>query len=377
MKIWATVAEFNPFHNGHGYLINDVRHNCDGIVAVMSGNFVQRGSAAVYDKFSRANAAVKGGVDLVIELPVIYALSSAEDFALGAVKLLNSSNSIHTLFFGSESGDIAHLVKASLISLNETDDIKAKIKKNLSSGMSYPKALSDAYASFAIDISALASPNNILGIEYIKAMAKTNSQIQPYTVKRIGASHDSSHTSGHIASASHIRSLVENGENAEQYMPRFPYPAPVSDNDFSHILLYALKSAAIENFLALPHCSPQLASRFISASSQSNIADVISAVKSKNFTESRIRRIMWNLALKNTLSSKTDPSYIRVLAQNKKGAEIISYMKNRSSIPVVQKGAELKNDPIFIVESRATDIYNIVRDIPSGDDFRYSPIPII
>lgn len=375
MKLCATVAEFNPFHNGHKYLVDSFKNEFDGTIAIMSGNFVQRGAPAIFDKFARANAAVKNGFDLVIELPVIYSLSPAETFAEGAIKTLNCTNAIHTLFFGSEEGNIEPLKEIAALSLNESDEFKAELKKKLSKGLSYPKALSEVYSAFGFMENISTMPNNILGIEYIKALLKTNSAIAPATIKRMGASHDSSVATGNIASASLVRSLIEKGESIDFYMPENFCHSPVFAKAFESIVLYAVRSASKEDFLAIYDCSEELASRFKEAQS-SSIEDIISSVKSKNFTESRIRRILWNLVIKNNLSSKENPTYIRILAQNKKGSEIISFMKERSSLPIIQKASQLKSDLIFQAEARATDIYNIATKLPSGEDYRYSPIPI-
>ncbi len=376
MKICATIAEFNPFHNGHGYLINAFKHDFDATVCIMSGNFVQRGAPAVYNKFARAKAAVANGVDLVIELPVIYALSSAENFATGAVKTLNASNCIDTLFFGSETGEISHLREIANLALNETDDFKSALRQKLNRGMNYPKAIGEIYESYGFDKDIVSSPNNILGIEYIKALIKTKSTIKPATLKRFGASHDSFIASNSIASASHIRSLIEKGSFTQNFMPSFPYPVPVFEKQFSDIIIYALKAATFEDLVAVPDCSPELASRFITASNATTVPDIINYVKTKNFTESRIRRILWNLVLKNTIPPTSEPTYIRVLAQNKRGCEVIAHMKEVSALPVVQKSAELKRDKIFLMESKATNIYNIAAHHPSGEDFRHSPIPV-
>ncbi|MGM9551469.1 MAG: nucleotidyltransferase family protein [Clostridia bacterium] len=374
MKICATVAEFNPFHNGHGYLAGAFREEYDGMIAVMSGNFVQRGEAAVYNKFARAKAAIANGFDLVIELPIIYALSSAEFFATGAIKILNSTNVVDSLVFGSELGEIEPLREVAMLALDETSEFKDTLKFHLSSGEPYPKALAKAYATVGIDEKLVTSPNNILGIEYIKALIKTKSTITPMTLRRFGASHDSFIASNSVASASHIRSLIEKGSFTQNFMPTFPYPVPVFDKQFSNIILYALKSAKFEDLIKIPDCSSELASRFLSASKLTNVNDIVSYVKTKNYTESRIRRILWNLVLKNNISPSTDPTYIRILAQNKQGSKILSQMKAVSTLPIVQKSVELKKDNIFILESTATDIYNIATGHPSGEDFRHTPV---
>ncbi len=374
MKICATIAEFNPFHNGHSYLLNSFKHDYDGLLVIMSGNFVQRGAPAIYNKFARAKATIANGADLVIELPVIYSLASAEHFATGSVKILNALNCIDTLFFGSEIGEIEPLYEVAKLSLNETEDFKKLLREKLSKGLSYPKAMSEVFVSLGFDESLVSSPNNILGIEYIKALLKTNSAITPETIKRYGASHDSPIASNSIASASHIRKLVENGSFTQNFMPSFPYPAPVFEKYYSDILVYALKAATMEDLTKIPDCSTEIASRFISASKFTEVSEIISYVKTKNYTESRIRRILWNLVLKNTISPLVDPTYIRILAQNKRGSEIIANMKKTATLPVVQKATEIKDDSIFLAEERATNIYNIITALPSGEDFRHSPV---
>lgn len=376
MKICATIAEFNPFHNGHAYLVNAFKHDYDGTIAIMSGNFVQRGAPAIFDKFSRSRAAVCNGIDVVIELPVIYSLSSAENFALGAVKILNAAGCVDTLFFGSEKGEIEPLREIAKVSLNESEDFKTALKKYLAEGDSYPKALGKVYQSMGFDEGAVSSPNNILGIEYIKALMKTASGIKPATLKRYGANHDSFISSNSVASASRVRALIEKGSFTQNFMPSFPYPAPVFEKYFSDIILYALKAASYEDLISIPDCSHDLASRFMTASEGVNVEDIVSYVKAKNFTESRIRRILWNLVLKNTISPTVEPTYIRILAQNKRGSEIIAHMRKTATLPIIQKGSELKHDKIFLMESRATNIYNIAAKHPSGEDFRHSPVQL-
>lgn len=376
MKICATIAEFNPFHNGHSYLVNAFKHDFDGTIAIMSGNFVQRGAPAIYNKFERANAAVLNGIDVVIELPVIYALSSAENFATGAVKILNATNSIDTLFFGSETGNIEELTEIAKYACDETVEFKASLREKLAEGSSYPKALGEIYGEMGFDRDTVSSPNNILGIEYIKALIKTKSTIVPTTLRRYGASHDSHIASNSIASASHVRNLIEKGSFTQNFMPSYPYGAPVFERYFSTLIVYALKVATFEELTQIPDCTPQLASRLLTAAHSVEYQDIIEYAKTKNYTESRIRRILWNLVLKNTLSPQTEPTYIRILAQNKKGSEIISYLKKNSSLPIIQKSSELKKDSIFLLESKATNIYNIATKKPSGEDFRHSPIPL-
>ncbi len=376
MKICATIAEFNPFHNGHNYLIHSQRGSFDAVIAVMSGSFVQRGAPAIYDKFSRSRAAVMNGCDLVIELPIIYSLAPAEFFSLGAVRLLNACSVVDSLIFGSECGEIAPLKKLAELSDCEDDEFKASLKEKLAAGLPYPKAKALCMEERGADGEILSKPNNILAVEYLRALAKTNSSITPLTSKRYGAEHDSNIASNSIASASHIRTLIEKGSFTQNFMPPFPYPAPVFEKQFNDIIIYALRRASREDFERIGNCSPALASRFMSARSETDCDSVIRAVKSKNFTEGRIRRVLWNLILNNTFDFTAPPEYIRVLAQNERGSAVLAEMKSRASLPVILKSAELKENAVFNLESKATDIYNIVRKIPSGADFRHSPIVI-
>lgn len=370
MKICATIAEFNPFHNGHAYLINSNKGGFDACIAVMSGNFVQRGAPAIFDKFSRARAAVANGADLVIELPTLYALSPAENFAMGAVKILNALNIVDTLFFGSECGDTEVLKEIAALSLNESEEFKAALKKNLASGLSYPKARAEAFKGIGVDGDVISSPNNILGIEYIKALMRVSSPIKPAASKRYGAAHDSKIASNSVASASLVRSLIEKGGFTQNFMPYYPYPRPVFEKQFSDIILYALRSLDGALLKDMYDCPPALASRFLASVSETDAESVIAKIKTKNFTESRIRRVLWNIVLKNTLSPTINPTYIRPLASNARGAEALSEIKRRSVLPLVSRGAEFKEDEIFSLEARATDIYNIARKIPSGEEFR-------
>ncbi|MCD8049072.1 MAG: nucleotidyltransferase family protein [Clostridia bacterium] len=376
MKICATVAEFNPFHNGHNYLINSQRGSFDAVIAVMSGNFVQRGAPAVYDKFSRSRAAVMNGCDLVIELPIIYSLAPAEFFALGAVRLLNACGVVDSLFFGSECGEIEPLRKIAELSDCEDEKFKASLKEKLAKGLPYPKAKALCMEERGADGEILSKPNNILAIEYLRALSKTNSSITPLTSKRYGAEHDSNIASNSIASASHIRTLIEKGSFTQNFMPPFPYPAPVFEKHFNDIIVYALRRASREDFEHIGDCSPALASRFMSARGETDCESIIRSVKSKNFTEGRIRRVLWNLILNNPFDFASQPEYIRILAQNERGSAVLSEMKFTASLPVVLKGSELKDNAIFNLEAKSTDIYNIVRKIPSGADFRHSPVVI-
>jgi len=208
MKLAAIVCEYNPFHKGHQYHIEETKRKtgCDGIVAVMSGNFVQRGEGALFSKETRAKAAVLGGADLVLELAPYFAVQSAEAFSLGALKIITSIPEIKYLSFGAEEENIDILKKAASILTDEPQSYKTALKEELDKGISYPTARQKALLKIGENdaAKALSSPNNILGVEYLKALKKFKSDIVPIAVKRVGAAHDSK-AAGDMVSASYLR----------------------------------------------------------------------------------------------------------------------------------------------------------------------------
>lgn len=221
MKIYGIVAEYNPFHNGHKFQIDDIRkkaRDC-AIVSVMSGNYVQRAETAVMSKYARAKAALLGGVDLVLELPMPYAISSAERFAYSSVHILNSLGAVTDISFGSECGSISLLQKA--VEALYDENVNLKLKAELKNGVSYPAARFAAVRDvFGAETAAvLSEPNNILAVEYIKALKALSSDMKPHTVKRIGASHDSDEYVGNIASASKIRELIRSNAHTGLFLP--------------------------------------------------------------------------------------------------------------------------------------------------------------
>ena len=183
MNITGIITEYNIFHNGHKYQIDEIKKHSDAVIVVMSGSFVQRGDVAITDKWSRAKTALLGGVDLVIELPVCYALNAAPNFATGGINILNALGVVNNICFGSESGSIDELMSAAELLENENSEISEKIKKYVMGGMSYPNALTKAYSAL-IPSDILSEPNNILATEYIRALIRSDSKIKPMTVKR-------------------------------------------------------------------------------------------------------------------------------------------------------------------------------------------------
>ena len=204
--ISGIIAEYNIFHNGHKYMIDEVKKHSDKIVAVMSGSFVQRGDVAISDKWTRAKTALLNGVDLIVELPVCYALNAAPNFAAGGTKLLEYLD-VDELAFGSERGDIDLITDAAHTMEMEPNNISSSIKKYISEGLSYAEALTKAYKDI-IPPDILTSPNNILALEYCRALTKNESGIKPFTINRTGANHDDTYICAGFASASKIRDML-------------------------------------------------------------------------------------------------------------------------------------------------------------------------
>lgn len=343
--ILGIVSEYNPFHNGH------IRHleiskkltKTDFTVAVMSGNFVQRGDTALVDKWTRAEMALKSGIDLVIELPTVYALSSAENFADGAVKILNSLGVVDYISFGSEIGEISPLLEVANILYKEPKEFSSLITTQLHSGLSYPKAreiaISQFFGSSKKYSSIVSNPNNILGVEYLKSLKKHKSHIRPLTVKRDYADYNSTQEKNGIASATAIRTMIQNKKNIHKVVPYETYELLeecIKNNKFipsisvfEKEIIYTLRKMTLSEIAELPDVSEGLENKIKAAANNCNTLDeLIANIKSKRYTQSRIQRILLyallNITQKDINQSKRVTPYIRVLGFNKHGKRIIS-----------------------------------------------------
>ncbi|MCM1335116.1 MAG: nucleotidyltransferase family protein [Bacteroides sp.] len=387
MKICGIIAEYNPFHNGHRYQLERTRelYGATHIAAVMSGNFTQRGDAAILDKYRRAEAALRGGVDLVIELPVAYALASAEQFALGAVGLLNALGCVELLSFGSESGDISALreAAAAVLYAAQTDDFYTFMK----GGDPYPAALQKAVEKYYTDdvVALLTTPNNTLAIEYLKAMDELGCAFSPVTVKRIGAAHDGENAENGYASASAIRKMIRAGEDISAYAP----PLAVSDiaaetADLARLetaILAKLRTMSRNELLKVPNVLAGLENRLYKAIRASgSLAEVAVFTKTKRYTMARIRRILLSAFLG---IKKSDPSapppYIHILGMNERGKEILAAAKCSLPIDTSLKalmGTGDKARRFALLEADAGDLYALAfqKPRPCGLDFTSKPI---
>ena len=379
MSVAGIVCEYNPFHLGHKYHIEKTREllgGDTGIVCVMSGNFVQRGDCAAFAKHPRAKAAVLNGADLVLELPVPWVLSSAEGFAYGSVAILNALGIVTHLSFGSESGNVSEL-KELVKGINESEN---RIKELMDTGISYASARQKALDPKLGEL--IASPNNILGVEYLKALDKLNSHIEPITITRHKTDHDSETPSDNFASASFIRNTILNGASEWKYVPE--NAAEIFKNEPVHSLKYCeraiiakLRSMTSEEFDALPYGGEGLGQRLMnSVMTETSLTEVMEKTKSKRYPMSRIRRMIlcaWLGILCE--DSKGEPPYIRVLAANEKGCEMLRDIKKKTELPIITKPAAAKGMKIFMLEAKATALYNLTAPdiIEANTEWNTSP----
>lgn len=360
MNIAGVVAEFNPFHKGHAYLLSEVRRRgATHIAVVMSGAAVQRGEPAICSKHERAKFALSCGADMVVELPAPYSCSAAPWFADSAIQILTRLN-IDTLAFGSEIAD-ARLLKDCADALYELQNSHT-VKELVSQGNSYPAALkSAAEDSFGSDIAkVVSSPNSTLAAEYICALNRYSSRAEIMLITRIGAGHDCSPIDEY-ASGSYLRRLMVDGGNFKDYIPDGCLPGRICDiAQAEQLLYYKLLTASREELMELPEMNENISERIIGAakSPPESYSDFLLEVKSKNFTLARLRRSALALTLRIKKSDFVTVPYVRVLAFNKKGAEILKAAKDTMDVPCGTSLKSLENSSpeakrISDIENRA------------------------
>ncbi len=338
MLIAGITAEYNPFHNGHKYLIEQARKGgATHIAAVMSGSAVQRGDIAIYDKYSRAQTAVANGVDLVLELPCPYSCSCGEIFALSAVRIFAQmgENTVERLVFGSETPDPQIIMQASKASTALKDS--KEVKKFLASGKPYPLAVSLAVKEiYGNEIGEVfENPNSILAIEYCKAVEKLAPWIGPYPVARKSVGHNDLTVSNGFASAGTIRKMLKNGDDISEFIPESSQnSAPCFIEKMEKEILYRLSCSDREALTALPDVSGELADRMLASIKQSpeSLEEFFNYCKSRNITLARLRRTVLFLTLGVKKEDIQAVPYARILAFNRRGAEILS--KCSSSFPI-------------------------------------------
>lgn len=383
MKVSGIVCEYNPFHNGHLYHIRQTRENgATHIVAVMSGNFVQRGDVAIMDKFERAQIAVKCGADLVIEIPVAYSLATAEIYARGAIFLLNAIGCVSEVSFGSECGNMELLVEA--VKASVTCSKMPELRDLINDGMSYPVALRILVErNFGTEMAImLDGSNNLLAIEYLKAIAFLNSSIKPLTITRKGVGHDSNAISEHIASASKIRQSIQSQGDFPEYVPDETLQSIIKAardgtlaniDNLEQILLYKLRTTTPEILRDVPDVAQGLENRIFEARNSTSLKELFFTIKTKRYPMARIRRILLNTLLCIQKSDLINPPpFGRILAVNERGCDILSEAKNKASIPFATSLSKLSE--INTLAKRFANLEVIAGDVYALATKEFQPV---
>lgn len=394
MRVAAAVTEYNPFHNGHKYHMAKTLEEtgCDHMICIMSGDFVQRGEPAIHSKWIRAKAAVSEGVNLVLELPAVYALSSAESFASGAVSILDSLGVVDFLSFGSESGDIGRLSLLAELLTEEPEQYKIKLKESLSLGHSYPAARQIAAAKIDSGLSELLKgSNNVLAVEYMKACGRLGTRMRPVTIPRMGSDYKSTQTEGKLSSATSIRESIHAGKDISEFVPAealniIKNASVRHPDDFSGIILYLLRTAEAGTLNKIDYMNDGLGNIFKKNIFRVNdTKELIKASDTRRHTETRLRRALFNMLLGITKEYRTGilnvprQYYARVLAFDAKGALILSGIRKRGGAVIITKAAGYKkildteNAAMFELDLRASDIYNTVKNTGFIPDIAVSP----
>ena len=396
MKAVGLVTEYNPFHNGHLYHLNKAMEltGADISVAVMSGDFVQRGEPAVLDKYTRASMALNSGVNLVVELPVNYAVSSAESFAAGALKVLDYIKA-DSIAFGSESGDIERLSKIANILCDNEDVLYKEISKYTANGISYAAARQKVVEKLMDKDTAamLTSSNNILAVEYLKAIIKNNYAIKPYTVQRQGDAYNDTDIRSDYASATALRGNLKT-DNISKYIPvkaglilssntNYIYPDDITEALFTRLLdiLFVSnydKNVFIENVMQYPDVSKEIAGRLYKSAMDMitrtvpqwagskydgafSFGSLCEHIKTKEVPLSRIKRALVRITLgldKKHMEKYANEPYIRVLGFDKKGQEYLSYIRKKVEVPLITKTADYKD--VLLDDIHAANFYNMI-----------------
>lgn len=403
MKVLGIIAEYNPFHLGHQYHLRRSMEmvDADYAVAVMSGNFTQRGEAAIVDKWIRAEAALRCGFDLVLELPAVYAVQTAERFAYGGIQVLNHTGCVTHLSFGSEIGDIAPLYALAALLENEDPTYKSLLKVYLNQGLSFPAARHQALKEFYLakepstnmDIleNILGNPNSILGIEYLKALIRTKSTLQAVTVPRILAEYHSSDLRKGISSATAVRREIFASGISPALLEALPPEmsalltkafssgrGPVQNNCFEDMLLMLLRRSSMEQIRSWPDIGEGLEYRIKEcALKASSLEGLMSLLKTKRYVYTRLQRMLIHglLGLSqdalDMFEQAGGPAYLRILGFKKEAAPLLKAMKASARVPILTKGAHSKKygpipQKMFDYDCLATDLYGLALKDPGA-----------
>lgn len=368
MKVCGIVAEYNPFHNGHENQIKMAREitGADKVIVIMSGDFTQRGLPAFIDKYKRTEMALKGGADLVLELPLYYSVGSAEFFASGSVALLDKLGIVDALCFGSECGDIGLLNDIAEILNSRKEELHDSIREKMKTGLSYPIARAATIEEMIPDsfehVQAMREPNNILGFEYLRAIKQRESAIEPFTNLRIGAGYHDRMVQSTLSSAMAIReSVSETGElnNIKSQVPyyvfdimkdQFNQTFPIFEQDISAMLKYKLLLDAATGYTSYVDISSDFSDKILkNLNRYSSFSQFCDLLKSKDITYARVSRsllhILLNIRKDRMCQFKSDDYiyYARMLGFREESKELLTEIKNHSSIPLISKLADARN----------------------------------
>ncbi|MGO4542969.1 nucleotidyltransferase [Paenibacillus sp. 2TAB19] len=412
MRTVGLIVEYNPFHNGHHYHLQQSRKitGADTVVAVMSGNFLQRGEPALLDKWSRTRMALEGGCDLVIELPVAYATHAAEWFAYGAVALLEATGVVDAFCFGTESGELAPLQQAADLLADEPPDFRASLKQLLDTGVNYPNAYSAAVAAYLSEQGhtdtasfPFAQPNHTLGLHYLLALRRLEGRMQPFTIAREKSQYnDQTISDSQIASATAIRKLLLEERNLapiRAYVPSSTYHiieeqwsaghCPISWTNFMQPLLHQTVTRSASQLAELRDISEGMEHRLLRTLPEltsMQFEELLVMLKTKRYTRTRLQRALLSVLLGHEKPSFTTEKlasgvqYIRVLGFTEKGKQLLRRMRTTSSLPVLLSAARAPEPYSYLeLDTRASAVYMLGRGdtVPSEAlfrDFKEKPV---
>lgn len=393
--VLGIIAEYNPFHNGHKWQIEKAKSmfgDCP-VLTIMSGHFTQRGCPALLDKWQRAEMAVHGGADLVLELPFISACKSAEFFATGAVKILNEAGIVSHLCFGSETGDIATLQKTAQITT--TSEFRQNLKQHLKAGLTYAAAIEQSLSEHLGELFPdFLGPNNILAVEYIKALEAIGSSIKPVAIARKTAQHLDKEIKSDIASATAIRSNISSGRLDGAILQTMPEASRqiilqaqqrqelLSDySTFNQLLFYRLRQLTPEQIASIADISEGLQYRIKKAAQKAATFDeLLTLASSKRYPKTRIMRIFCQLLVLDGNPPESQAPYFRILAFNKRGRDLIKKIRSQTVFPLITNLPDLytkldsKTRHSLDADIKATDTFQIMLGKnQSGLDFKKMP----
>ena len=388
MQYCAVICEYNPFHNGHRYQLAEMRRQsgCGGVLCLMSGNFTQRGDAAVFEKYTRAAHAVESGADVVLELPAAFAVSAAETFAKGAVHILTSLPCVTHLAFGCESGTKEDFLRTARATLAESKQFKAALKENMKDGTSYLRARNAALLAAGADVdeALLTSPNNILGTEYCRALLEAGSKIEPIPIPRVGGGYADTALFKDFSSASALRLALADGSRKAKKALKRNLPAHVyaaaegyAPIPYEQAAMCALTAQKESELARCPDCAEGLENRLKAMVRSTPVyGEMLKKVVSKRYTLARLKRILAENFLSITREAVQSflaaPLYCKVLAVRGSAAEEILNDLSAGAYPLIVRKSDYSKLSkaaldCFALDVRANDLYNALTGVPTNE----------